>query len=72
MTIAPEQRLIGRRELAQKLNCSERSLDRLRENGGIPRPMKLGGRKLCWRLTDVEAWIAADCPRAAEKEATPA
>lgn len=54
--------LIDRRTLAVKLSISTRSLDRLKSNGTLPRSLKLGA-KVLWRLSDVEGWIEAGCPR---------
>lgn len=36
--------------------------------GWIPRPVRIG-RSTLWRLDELRAWVAADCPRRDEWEA---
>lgn len=61
------RRLIGIAEIMSDLvHVSRRSWLRLCEQGLAPWGVKLGGRRL-WDREEVERWIAAGCPRVAEK-----
>ena len=50
--------LLDQREAARLLRLSERTLERLRLQGGGPLYVK-AGRAVRYRETDLEAWIAA-------------
>ena len=54
--------LVSAEKLAQMLDISVRSLWRLRVGGKIPAPVRLGG-SVRWRLSDIESWVAAGCPK---------
>jgi predicted DNA-binding transcriptional regulator AlpA len=54
--------LLSAEKLAQILGISIRTLWRLRAAGKLPVPIRLGG-SVRWRLADIEAWIAAGCPK---------
>lgn len=47
--------------LADALQISTRTLDRMLCTGRLPRPVRFG-RKLGWRREEVERWLAAGCP----------
>ncbi|MBX3412419.1 MAG: helix-turn-helix domain-containing protein [Pirellulales bacterium] len=49
-------------ELATILGLSKRTIWRLLSAGEIPKPIRLGGSTR-WVLAEIEAWIAAGCPR---------
>jgi len=49
--------LLDQREAAKRLRLSERTLERLRLQGGGPQFVK-AGRSVRYRETDLEAWIA--------------
>jgi excisionase family DNA binding protein len=51
-------RLLTQSEAARVLRLSERTLERLRLQGGGPLYVK-AGRSVRYRETDLEAWIAA-------------
>jgi excisionase family DNA binding protein len=51
-------RLLTQREAASALRLSERTLERLRLQGGGPLFVK-AGRAVRYRETDLEAWISA-------------
>ena len=53
------ERLLSQKEVAQLIGQSVRNLERLRIDGGGPVYIKLGGRCVRYRETDVEAWIAS-------------
>lgn len=53
------QRLtLSKKEVADLLGCSVRTLERLRKKRAFPSPIKLGGRVL-YRLADIEQFVAA-------------
>ena len=45
--------------LAERLSLSRRSLQRFRTTGDGPRFVRLGQRRVAYRVADVEAWAAA-------------
>lgn len=54
-----EAMLLGVEGVAQILGITPRALRmRLLRGAGAPQPLRLSGR-LCWRPTDVEAWLLA-------------
>ena len=53
--------LIGVREVAAMLGCSERHVYRLADGGRMPLPMKLGAL-VRWNRLLIKAWIASGCP----------
>lgn len=48
-------------QLAVWLQLSKRSLWRLRSAGQLPAPVRLR-KAVRWRVSDIEAWLAAGCP----------
>lgn len=48
-------------QLAVWLQLSKRSLWRLRSEGQLPAPVRLR-KAVRWRISDIEAWLAAGCP----------
>jgi len=57
-----EPALLSEKEAGRMLGCSGRTIRRLADAGKAPRPLKLG-HSTKWRRVDLEAWIAAGCPR---------
>lgn len=55
-------------EVEELLSYSQRSIDRLKNSGGIPAPIMLNGSKR-WRYYELKAWIRAGCPPRAEWDA---
>lgn len=45
--------------LAERLSLSRRTLQRFRITGAGPRWIRLGTRRIAYRVADVEAWAAA-------------
>ena len=45
--------LIGSAQLAAVLNLSPVHIRRLARSGDLPKPIKVGRRKLAWRVSDV-------------------
>lgn len=54
--------LLNVEEVARLLKISSRSVNRLRSAGHLPEPVELLG-SIRWRRSDIEAWVAAGCPR---------
>ena len=50
-----------RRDLAQRLAFSTRTISRMIANGSLPPPIVLN-RSPRWRPVDIEGWIAMGCP----------
>ena len=54
--------LIDARELAGMLGVCRNSVLKMDTTGRLgPRAIRLG-RRVLWRRTEVEAWVAAECP----------
>lgn len=49
--------LITRQEAASLLRVSLRTLDNLIERGQMPRPVRLGGRRLFFHREQLDVWI---------------
>jgi len=49
-------------EVATLLNVSPRHVHMLRATQQLPPPVRLG-RSVRWRRAELEAWVAAGCPR---------
>ncbi|MHC4878266.1 MAG: helix-turn-helix transcriptional regulator, partial [Planctomycetota bacterium] len=60
-TDSPPQ-LISARTAATMCGRSERTWRTWDSAGLIPQPVRIG-RNTLWRQTELQAWIAADCPR---------
>lgn len=54
-------KLISLSTFARLTGMSTRSLQRLRDQGKLPMPVRLG-RCLRWVRREVDEWIAAKCP----------
>jgi excisionase family DNA binding protein len=56
--------LINRRQLAEKLGISIRTLQRWLSMGKIPKPIYLGSRRRLprWVLSKIDHWIMSNCP----------
>ena len=48
-------------DLVKVLRTSIATLHRMQAAGKLPRPIRWGGR-LCWRVAEVKAWVAAGMP----------
>jgi predicted DNA-binding transcriptional regulator AlpA len=51
--------LIRKRRLAQVLNVNPWTIDRWRRQGKFPEPVWLSDTMPCWRISDVENWVAS-------------
>jgi predicted DNA-binding transcriptional regulator AlpA len=54
-------KVIGVIEAATTLGISCRSWRRLVDAGLAPQPVRLG-RRVLWRVDELDAWLAAGCP----------
>jgi len=55
--------MLSARDVAKLLQCSDKHVQNLRNQGRIPAPVKLG-TLVRWPRQAIEAWIAAGCPSA--------
>lgn len=62
--------LLTAREVANLLRISLRTLWRLKSAGRLPEPVRLGAA-LRWRVTDLQAFLAAGCQVAAPGDNSP-
>jgi len=62
------QSLFNRADSGAYCSVGARTWSRLHASGKIPRPVKIGG-SVRWRLSDLDLWIAMDCPERQEFEA---
>jgi predicted DNA-binding transcriptional regulator AlpA len=51
-------RLLSSRQTAALLNCSTVHLRRLAQSGKIPKPLRIGGRKLAWRASEIKTLLS--------------
>ena len=49
--------LLRRPEVEKIVGLSVSSLYRLMAEGSFPRPVRLGGRAVAWRATDIADWL---------------
>jgi len=66
---SPQLRLLTQSEAAKLLRLSERTLERLRLQGGGPRYIK-ANRSVRYREADLEAWVAARVVNSTSEGAT--
>ncbi len=52
--------LVDEKWLQMALCVSRATVMRWRDNGTLPSPVRLPGRMLRWRRSDIEAWVASD------------
>ena len=55
---APRPLLLTRRELAETLRVSTRTVERLTASGVLPQPVRIG-RSVRWRSAEIYEWLAA-------------
>ena len=56
-----QAKLVDANAIAKMLGVSARMVWRLRDSGGIPKPVIIG-RLVRWRSEAIEEWIQAGCP----------
>ncbi len=54
--------LVDAATIAALLNVSQRHVHRLDALEQVPEPVRLG-RSVRWRREEIDAWVAAGCPR---------
>ena len=52
-------KVLDRKETAAILNCSTKTLDRLRSAGDFPQPVRVSERCIGWKVGTVAAWLKA-------------
>lgn len=57
----PAPLLIGARRLAPLLGVAVRTVRKLDAVGGLPSPVRIGGR-VVWRIDEIRDWIDAGAP----------
>jgi prophage regulatory protein len=60
--VVPEASLLTVQQVASITQLSARAIWRLRSKGWIPSPIRVGGA-VRWRRSEIEEWIADDCPK---------
>ena len=50
-------RLLRRSQVEEIAGLSRSSIYRLMQNGGFPRPVKIGPTAVRWRARDIAAWL---------------
>ena len=59
---AQREPMLGVKDIARRLLVDVRTVHRMKDDGRLPQPIKLG-RMVRWCADEFEAWIAAGCPR---------
>ena len=59
--------LLRRTDVERRTHLSRASIYRLMRQGAFPEPIRLGGRTVRWRLSEIENWLASR-PRATGRE----
>ena len=52
-----QDRLLRRREVERITGMSRSSIYRLMQEGGFPRPVRVGPSAVRWKSSDITAWI---------------
>src|SRR4051812_9750710 len=62
------ERLISLKEVTSLVPFTKVHIYLLMKRGEFPRSIKIGRRRVCWRESDVEAWIASKAAKSSEME----
>ena len=65
-----ERLLLSRKEVAQLLGCSVRTIEYRTAARRMPQPI-MCWNQLRWRLTDLQEWVEQGCPEDAEPRTEP-
>lgn len=57
MVDMPTERLLRRQDVEGLVGLKHSALYRWMKTGDFPRPVRLGGRAVRWRLSDIEDWM---------------
>ena len=52
-------RLISMKEVTARVPFTRVHIYRLMKRGEFPRTIKIGKRRVCWRESEIDAWIAS-------------
>jgi prophage regulatory protein len=52
-------RIVGKSEVSKIIGLKSAAIDSLEKAGGFPRRLKIGNRRIGWRLSDVIEWLAS-------------
>lgn len=66
---APPTDLYSQKDLATRLGFSDRQIRRMNAGGLIPFPVMIGSSPR-WTRADIDAWLAAGCPKRAASKST--
>jgi predicted DNA-binding transcriptional regulator AlpA len=69
VTNITNEKLLTAQAVAEKLSLSKRAVFRMRSSGFICAPVKVGTGAIRWRQSDIELWIAMNCPSMKEFDA---
>jgi prophage regulatory protein len=53
------ERLISMKEVTDRVPFTKVHIYRLMKRGEFPRSIKIGKRRVCWRESEIETWIAS-------------
>ncbi|MBD1388427.1 AlpA family phage regulatory protein [Neiella sp. HB171785] len=53
-----QDKLISKKSLQNFLGVSQPTLDRMRRKGEFPQPIRLSPKRVAWRQSDVDEWLA--------------
>ena len=62
------ERLISMKEVTSRVPFTKVHVYRLIKRGEFPDRVKIGKRRVCWRESDIDAWIASKVAAATSKE----
>jgi prophage regulatory protein len=62
-------RFISMKEVTSLVPFTKVHIYRLMKRGEFPRSIKIGKRRVCWRESDVGAWISSKVAESSESEA---
>lgn len=57
MTEPSPVRLVSKRNVAARLDVSERTIERLVERGEFPQPVRLSANRISWRSDEIDRFI---------------
>jgi prophage regulatory protein len=60
------QRLISMKEITERVPYTKAHIYRLIRRGEFPNRIRIGLRRVCWRESDIEAWLNAKIETAAK------
>jgi prophage regulatory protein len=63
------ERLISMKEISARVPFTKVHIYRLMNRGEFPRSIKIGKRRVCWRESDIDAWISSKVAKSSDTEA---